>query len=130
MSREAAVRQAAAALVAAFASNDTEGYFACFSADASFVFHTLPQPLLSRSAYQALWQEWQGQGFAVLSCHSSNAQVALHGDTAIFIHEVATHLRLEGQEHRLQERETIVFRRVAERWLACHEHLSAVSAPA
>ena len=34
------VRQAAADLVAAFASNDTARYFACFSEDATFLFHT------------------------------------------------------------------------------------------
>ena len=47
---QAQVRQAAADLVAAFASNDTSRYFDCFSQDASFLFHTLPQPLLSRRA--------------------------------------------------------------------------------
>lgn len=46
------VRQAAADLVAAFASNDTARYFACFSEDATFLFHTVPQPLLSRRAYE------------------------------------------------------------------------------
>lgn len=121
------VRQAAADLVDAFASNDTDRYFACFSEDASFLFHTLPQPLLSRRAYQALWAQWQAEGFAVLGCQSSNAHITLLGDVAIFLHDVATHIRIAGDEHLLAERETIVFRREGERWLACHEHLSVVS---
>jgi len=121
------VRQAAADLVAAFASNDTARYFACFSEDATFLFHTLAQPLLSRRAYEEVWAQWQAEGFAVLACASSNAQVSLQGDVAIFMHDVATHLRIGGAEHQLNERETIVFRRHADQWLACHEHLSAVS---
>ncbi|MGB9088065.1 MAG: nuclear transport factor 2 family protein [Pseudomonas farsensis] len=121
------VRQAAADLVAAFASNDTTRYFACFSEDASFLFHTLPQPLLSRRAYQEVWAGWQADGFAVLGCESSNGQVSLQGEVAIFMHDVATRIRLAGEEHALSERETIVFRKQGERWLACHEHLSAIS---
>ena len=127
MSHENQVREAAARLVAAFAANDTAGYFDCFSEDATFVFHTLAQPLLSRQAYQALWQQWQLDGFAVLACRSSNAHVSLQGNVAIFIHDVATQLRLAAEEHQLQERETIVFRLENRRWLACHEHLSAPS---
>jgi len=122
------VRQAAADLVAAFASNDTTRYFACFSEDATFLFHTLPQPLLSRRAYEDLWAQWQAEGFAVLGCESSNVQVSLQGEVAIFMHEVATRIRIAGEAHQLAERETIVFRRQGERWLACHEHLSVVTA--
>ncbi|MFJ2981721.1 MULTISPECIES: YybH family protein [unclassified Pseudomonas] len=122
------VRQAAADLVAAFASNDTARYFACFSEDATFLFHTLAQPLLSRRAYEDLWAQWQAEGFAVLGCASSNVQVSLQGDVAIFMHDVATRIRIAGEEHPLTERETIVFRRQGERWLACHEHLSVVTA--
>lgn len=128
MSREVEVQTAASELVAAFASNDTSRYFACFSEDATFVFHTLQKPLLSRGEYHALWQQWQADGFAVLGCRSSNAHVSLQGDIAIFIHDVATHLRAGGEELHLSERETIVFRYDGARWLACHEHLSAPSA--
>ncbi|MFG0634461.1 MAG: YybH family protein [Gammaproteobacteria bacterium] len=121
------VRQAAADLVAAFASNDSARYFACFSEDATFLFHTLAQPLLSRRAYEQLWAQWQAEGFAVLACQSSNVHISLQGELAIFIHDVATRIRIAGEEHALSERETIVFRRQDERWLACHEHLSVVS---
>ncbi len=127
------VLQAAADLVAAFARNDREAYFGAFSADASFVFYTLEQPLLSREAYQALWDSWRAEdGFEVLSCTSSNAFVSLQGDVAIFIHDVATELRMQGEQHISQERETIVFKKHASsleqqgHWLACHEHLSAM----
>ena len=71
------VLKAAADLVSAFARNDREAYFGAFSTDASFVFYTLDQPLLSRDAYQALWDSWRAEdGFEVLSCTSSNAFVA------------------------------------------------------
>ena len=128
MSAAEQVLAAARGLVRAFASNDTAAYFAAFSEDASFVFHTCAQPLLSRAAYQALWQEWQADGFEVLGCTSSNPIVSLHGDVAIFIHDVATRLRIQGEESLNLERETIVFRQHPEqgRWLACHEHLSAM----
>ncbi|KAA8555542.1 YybH family protein [Pseudomonas marginalis] len=128
------VLKAAADLVSAFARNDRAAYFGAFTADASFVFYTLPQPLLSRDAYQALWDSWRrDEGFEVLSCTSSNAVVSLQGDVAIFIHDVATELRMNGEEFVSQERETIVFKRQGSRteqqegpWLACHEHLSAM----
>ncbi|NWA26351.1 nuclear transport factor 2 family protein [Pseudomonas gingeri] len=122
------VLKAAADLVAAFAANDREAYFGAFSADASFVFYTLEHPLLSRDAYQALWDNWRAEdGFEVLACTSSNAFVSLQGNVAIFIHDVATELRMQGELLFSQERETIVFRKQPEQglWLACHEHLSA-----
>ncbi|MEG5262734.1 nuclear transport factor 2 family protein [Pseudomonas sp. JDS28PS106] len=125
-SRETEVLEAARNLVSAFASNDTARYFDCFSENASFVFHTLAEPLTSRAAYEALWRQWQADGFAVLGCESSNAHVDVHGDVGIFIHDVATHVRVGNEELRLKERETIVFRLEGERWLAWHEHLSEV----
>ena len=129
-----AVLDAAAELVSAFARNDRAAYFGAFTADASFVFYTLPQPLLSRDAYQALWDSWRAdEGFEVLSCTSSNAFVSLQGDVAIFVHDVATELRMQGEQFFSQERETIVFKRQGSGtqqkqglWLACHEHLSAM----
>ena len=128
------VLQAAADLVSAFARNDRDAYFGAFTADASFMFYTLPQPLLSRDAYQAVWDSWRrDEGFEVLSCISSNAFVSLQGDVAIFMHEVATELRMHGEQFFSQERETIVFKRQGAQaqqkqglWLACHEHLSAM----
>ncbi|KAF1011873.1 MAG: hypothetical protein GAK32_00535 [Pseudomonas fluorescens] len=134
MSAHNEVLKAAADLVSAFARNDREAYFAAFSDDATFVFHTLPGTLPNRDAYQVLWDSWRrDEGFEVLSCTSSNASVSLQGDVAIFIHDVATELRMNGEQFNSQERETIVFKRQGAGaqqekglWLACHEHLSAL----
>ncbi|WP_043309986.1 nuclear transport factor 2 family protein [Pseudomonas sp. ML96] len=128
MNAEQQVLQAARTLVEAFASNDTEGYFAAFSTDATFVFHTTTLPLIGRAAYRALWDDWQRDGFRVLACASSNPVVSLQGELAIFIHDVATRLQVGGEVVESLERETIVFRQQQEqgRWLACHEHLSAM----
>lgn len=124
------VLQAAGALVAAFANNDSAAYFAAFSEDASFVFHSCPTVLHDLDAYRQLWASWQAEGFAVLACTSSNPLLNVQGDSAIFIHDVSTRLRIAGSEHHSQERETIVFRRQpgSQQWLACHEHLSLLPA--
>ncbi|WP_110947694.1 YybH family protein [Pseudomonas bohemica] len=119
------VQQAASELIAAFASNDTDAYFAAFSEDATFVFYTLPAALLSRAAYREVWAGWQADGFAVLDCQSSNVHINLQGDVAIFMHDVATRVRFGTAESQFHERETIVLRHDGSRWLACHEHLSA-----
>lgn len=120
------VQRAADALIAAFASNHSEAYFAAFSEDATFVFHSCDTLLPNLSAYRQLWTSWQADGFAVIACTSRNPLLTLHGDTAIFVHEVITHLRVAGTEAHSHERETIVFRRQhgSRHWLACHEHLS------
>jgi len=129
----AQVLEAARELVAAFSRTDTEAYFAAFSEDASFIFHTWPQPLLSRAAYREVWEGWlRDDGFEVLDCQSSNTFVSLQGeDVAIFSHDVATRLRIQGEESLSHERETIVFRREQQqgRWLAVHEHLSPAPTP-
>lgn len=122
---EAQVREAAAALVAAFRAHDTERYFAAFSADATFLFHSAPRVLGSRAEYEAEWRSWEAEGFKVLDCRSSDAQVhVVCGDLAVLTHRVRT--RLSGVEKELEERESIVFHRDGDgRWLAVHEHLSA-----
>ncbi|OCX19629.1 YybH family protein [Pseudomonas graminis] len=122
--RHDAVQHEAQALIDAFASNNTDAYFAAFAEDATFLFHTLPAPLLSRAAYRDVWAGWQADGFAVLGCQSRNAHICLQGETAIFMHDVDTHVRFGDQESHSSERETIVFRQYGARWLACHEHLS------
>lgn len=124
------VLHAAAALVAAFARNDSEAYFAAFSADASFLFYSHPERLPTRAAYRALWDSWQRDGLRVLDCQSSQQSVSVHGELAVFLHDVHTRLRLGDADLESRERETIVFRRDAAtgHWLACHEHLSAMPA--
>lgn len=119
------VREAAAALVAAFASHDTEAYFASFAPGATFIFHNVDHVLANRSEYETLWASWETQGFAVLSCTSSNGVVQMIGsDAAVFHHQVRTTLADAGGGSESGERETIVFQRVDGVWLGVHEHLS------
>lgn len=127
MSAEQEVLERAGELVRAFAAGDLETYFACFAADASFVFHTTDRVLHSRQEYEALWAEWvEVDGFRVLSCESAERRVSCRGDGAVFTHLVRTVIRTTGGEEVLHERETIVFHRDGDgRWLAVHEHLSA-----
>ena len=120
------VLAAAASLVDAFGRHDVEAYFAAFRADATFVFHTYPEPLGSRAEYEALWRSWEQDGFTVMSCTSSEQHVQDLGEVAVFTHRVATRVRAGGVEEQLDERETIVFVRDGNRWLAAHEHLSPV----
>ncbi|SDS90004.1 YybH family protein [Actinoplanes derwentensis] len=117
-------QQAADRLLAAFAAHDTAGYFACFAGDATFLFHTTPGLLRSRSDYEQLWYGWESDGFRVLSCTSSDQDMRVYGDTAIFTHSVRTIVFSDGAEQTLTERETIVFRHDGDQWLAVHEHLS------
>ncbi len=119
------VLAAAGTLVDAFGAHDTVAYFGSFAADATFVFHTHPAPLRSRSDYEQLWYGWEREGFHVESCESSDQQVQLLGDVAVFNHRVRTVVRTGEVRESLDERETIVFRREPDgRWLAVHEHLS------
>lgn len=126
---EREVRAAAEALVAAFGSHDTAAYFAAFAPEASFVFHSTPDVLADRAAYEDLWAQWESEGFRVLGCTSRDLRVQpLGADAAIVTHRVATRVVLDGVEEQLDERESIVFARVDDgRWLAVHEHLSPLT---
>jgi len=121
---EAEVLAAAADLVAAYGSHDTARYFAAFTPDATFVFHTTPGLISSRAQYEQLWADWERDGFRVLGCRSLNPRAQLVGDgAAVFTHRVRT--ELAGAEAEACERETMVFVHTDEgRWLAVHEHLS------
>lgn len=115
---------AAQAVVAAFGSHDVAAYFAGFTPEATFLFHTEDALLGSRAAYQARWAEWETEGFRVLGCESVDPLVDLVADgVAVFTHRVRT--RLAGVDEVQRERETIVLVRQDDgRWLAVHEHLS------
>ncbi|MHA7153975.1 YybH family protein [Arthrobacter sp. TMN-50] len=116
------VEAAAASLVAAFSRTDTETYFASFTPDATFVFHTEDRRLKRRAEYEALWQSWLAGGWRVTECLSSNQTIQLLGDAAVFCHDVRT--TINTGETTL-ERETIVFHRDdAGSLRAVHEHLS------
>ncbi|MFJ8857639.1 nuclear transport factor 2 family protein [Streptomyces sp. NPDC102451] len=121
------VRDAADALVAAFAEGRLDDYFGAFAPDATFVFHTTAERLGSTAEYRALWQQWvEHDGFRVLGCISSAPLIQHLGDTAVFSHDVETRVATHAGEETVHERETIVFARTEDgRWAAVHEHLSA-----
>jgi ketosteroid isomerase-like protein len=129
MTTEDEVLEAASALVDAFGSHDVERYFASFTPDATFVFHTTPRWLGTRAEYEQEWRSWEREGFRVLSCESHDRSVqVLSENVAVFTHSVRT--RLWGGDDIQRERETIVFRRVLDAgWLAVHEHLSPDPTP-
>jgi len=120
------VLSTASALVDAFGRHDTTAYFAHFSAEASFIFYTVPEPLTSRSAYEQLWESWERvDGFRVRSCSSLEQSVRVLGGTAVFHHRVLTEVETHNGSESLDERETIVFGQLdSGRWQAVHEHLS------
>ena len=129
---EQTVLAAAQHLIEAFARHDRVAYFDAFSPEATFIFHATEAAVPSRDAYEALWEQWEREdGWRVRSCHSSDRAVQLLGDAAVFHHRVHTTVATKMGEVHLQERETIIFRRVAgDRWVAVHEHLSPMPAPA
>jgi ketosteroid isomerase-like protein len=126
LSAESEVRRTAARLVAAFGEHRVDDYFACFDEAATFIFHNVPTRLASREEYRSLWERWEKQdGFRVHACRSSEADVRVVGDVAVFTHDVSTDLETQGTRETVLERETIVFaRQVDDRWVAVHEHLS------
>lgn len=111
-------------LVAAFAATETDAYFACFTPDATFVFHPEPTRFDDRAAYERVWSGWLADGWRVVSCESSERLVQLLGDTAVLSHRVRTVAGVGQDLATAEERETIVFARVSGELLAVHEHLS------
>jgi ketosteroid isomerase-like protein len=117
-------------LIAAFAATDTAAYFACFSPDATFVFHPEDSRLDDRAAYETTWASWLDDGWRVVSCTSSDRLVQILGDTAVLTHTTDTVTWVDGQESTVRERETIVFVLDGDRVVAVHEHLSPMPAGA
>lgn len=118
------VLAAADRLISAFAATDTDGYFACFAPEATFLFHTEPALLPDRAAYERLWRGWVADGWRVVSCESRDRHVVIAGDTAAFSHTVLTTTETAGEATSTVERESIVFARVDGELVAVHEHLS------
>lgn len=121
---ETDVLEAASAIVDAFAATDGERYFALFAPDATFVFHTEPERLDDRAAYELLWEDWVARGWRVKSCESSNQRVQLLTGGAVFTHSVSTTAITADGPESYRERETIVFRSTDVGLVAVHEHLS------
>ncbi|WP_404434511.1 nuclear transport factor 2 family protein [Microbacterium lacus] len=118
------VRAAASAIVDAFAATDGARYFSLFAPEATFVFHTEPERLEDRAAYEALWQEWVASGWRVTSCTSSDPHVQVLPGGAVFAHSVSTSVDTADGPESYRERETIVFRAEGDALIAIHEHLS------
>lgn len=124
-----AVLAAADQLVTAFSHHDRDAYFAAFSPDATFIFHNLDRALRNRAEYEAEWALWESRdGFRVRTCLSSERNLQITGDVAIFTHCVETEAEFGGEPVTSRERETIVFAKAPDgQWLAIHEHLSRAS---
>lgn len=124
------VLAAAAKIVDDFGHHRTADYFAGFAADATFMFYTHTERLESRAAYETLWAKWESEdGFKVHGCRSSHQKVQLIGDdAAVFTHLVSSDIEFGGEVSTVEERETIVFAKHGDHWLAVHEHLSPESA--
>lgn len=124
------VLAAAAKIVDDFGHHRTADYFAGFAADATFMFYTHTERLESRAAYETLWAKWESEaGFKVHGCRSSHQNVQLIGDdAAVFTHLVSSDIEFGGEVSTVEERETIVFAKHGDHWLAVHEHLSPESA--
>ena len=121
----AAVEAAADALLDAFAANDRPRYFSSFVPEASFVFPIVDRVMLSRDDYAAEWQNWiDTDDFKVTAFQSLDRLIQVYGDVAIFIHRSVTHSTGHGGERVLNERETIIFRKINDKWMAVHEHVS------
>ena len=116
---------AADAIIDDFGHHRRDAYFAGFAPEASFMFHTVPERLETRAAYEELWKDWeQTHGFRVLGCTSANRRLQLFGTVAVFSHDVTTELESDGTRETQHERETIVLENQGGRWLGVHEHLS------
>ena len=120
-----AVIDASKSIVSAFGRDDPGAYFKLFAPDATFIFHTTQRRLEDRRAYEIEWATWRRElGFRVRSCTSSNQLVQLFGETAVLTHDVRTEITTNEGDATLMERETIVFHRRGDRWIAVLEHLS------
>lgn len=123
----AEVLRAADAIVDAFATTDTEAYFAAFAPDATFIFHPEGHRLDSRAEYEETWNSWLADGWSVADCASSARLVQTFPGGAVFSHTVDTTVTTKEGTESYRERESIVFCRLGEgNLLALHEHLSTV----
>lgn len=82
--------RAADAIVAAFASTDTDAYFAAFAPDASFIFHPEQRRFDSRVEYEDTWSSWLAEGWSGADCASSDRLVQTFPGGAVFSHAVDT----------------------------------------
>ena len=123
----AQVLAAAARLLSVFGQNRIEEYFACFTPDATFIFHGLDHRLASLAAYRAAWTEWvRDLDLRILGATSAQQSVDfIAPGVALFTHSVQVTASTTNGIDQRRERETVVFVRQPDgRWLGVHEHLS------
>jgi ketosteroid isomerase-like protein len=119
------VAAAAERIVQACTLMDREIYFDGFDPSATFIFHSCPSVLTVRTDYESAWDEWVRGGWRILSCQSHNPLIRVAGETAVFTHDVETHVEQDRAVETLHERETIVFARQTNgAVVAIREHLS------
>jgi ketosteroid isomerase-like protein len=120
------VLDAADSMILAFSKHDRENYFAAFSEQATFYFHNLDRLLKSRAEYESEWKTWERvHQFHIRACRSSERNIQMLGNVAVFTHEVSTDINFDSEQVTSHERETIIFAcNDAGRWLGVHEHLS------
>jgi ketosteroid isomerase-like protein len=113
-------------MITAFSKHDRENYFAAFAEHATFLFHNLDRLLTSRAEYEAVWKKWEEENqFRILACRSTDHNLQMLGEVAIFTHNVSTDVIFDSKNETNNERETIVFARDNSGcWLGVHEHLS------
>ncbi|WP_409301963.1 DUF4440 domain-containing protein [Pseudomonas sp. KCJK8993] len=103
------------------------GWLAAPTVDAGWR-HRRPQSSLSRDAESASpGRRRTRDGFAVRTRSANNVVAGLQADAVVFVHDVATMPRMQGEQHFSQERATLGSRQQQEGlWLACHDFLSAM----
>jgi uncharacterized protein (TIGR02246 family) len=117
------VRKAYDRLMSAFVGGDTDAYFDCFHDDASFIFPGEPS-LESLAEYRSAWARWEQEGLRFTDVVADDVRIRVTGDTAVVTHRMQT-TTIAGETTTVErERETIVFSKQGDRWLAVHEHMS------
>ncbi len=116
-------------LISSFSKYDKKEYFSAFSNDATFLFYNQERLLTSKAEYEAQWSKWEREGqFEVLSCSSSNRNLQVIDNVAIFTHWISIEVGFESGNDISNERETIVLHKNDSGcWLAVHLHLSVAS---
>jgi ketosteroid isomerase-like protein len=126
---KSAALDAADRIIDDFGHHRRDAYFSGFAPGATFLFHNVDHRLETRIEYEALWAEWEEEGFRVHRCLSTNRRVEVFGTVAVFSHDVETESELAGVTAITHERETIVLELRANTWVGVHEHLSTVDQP-
>lgn len=124
---KAQVLAAAGHLLGVFGENRVEDYFACFTPDATFIFHGLDHRLASLADYRSAWAGWvRDLDLRILGAAAQQQTVDfIAPGVALYTHSVQVKVSTKNGVEQRRERETVVFvRQSDQRWLGVHEHLS------